>query len=664
MKRMKQWFLLLITLVLLLSAACFAEEMTASTADEFSACIAQVRDTEPETFSVTVQPELLAQLEADNYAALHQLCRLADMADYRFRLSTSGTITFQNVVFQDLNIAVCKTTDDVKNALRQFVESGTAEFELHCNADLFASLFTQGGMYRLLNELGIEDCTMKGNSRHQIFLSELQAMTVPCAQVATISEAGEQISFWREENVPAFNLLFDLDAYQALTRDDYRLIAFLGGVDNYRLSYNSRTGMLYFTEVTYSELPGSYCTSEEDVVSAIRAMGARGVSDFQLMLDQPTYDAVYADYFSRLSELQAQAGMTDAQLSYSGVSRLLIFKNAVINADATIFSTMEEVTALVNETAARCGTELSMLLTKELYADLMDGVSSFFVSDAKFYDFIANAGILTADDITFNRQAGAINMRGIRYYAGISIMNAVESGDLSGLTSREQQALDAAREMAEACRRESDVETAKAIHDALCERIIYTDDETTEEDDCCIGALLTGEANCDGYADAMMLVGRLVGLNIRFQHGDSQNDLLGMFSTHMWNLIELDGSWRMIDVTWDDMEGGRLYVWFNIGEDRASLSHTWNADMTVPMLAVTDETARPVAEYFAPDTEAAAAAISSAQADGHTVFEIYFTGEDAPGQIAARELLRQNLSTSFSFVWLDSIKCAHVELVP
>ena len=664
MKRMKQWFLLLIILVLIFPAGCFAEEMTAATADELTACIAQVRDAEPETFAVTVQPELLAQLEADNYAALHRLCRLADMAEYRFRVTTSGTITFQNVVFEDLNIAVCETMDSVKTALRQFVENGTEQFELHCNAELFASLFTQGGMYRLLNELGIEDCTMKGNTRHQIFLSELKAMTVPYAPVATISEAGEQISVWREENVPAFNLLFDMDAYQALTRDDYRLIAFLGGVDNYRMSHSSRTGMLYFTEVTYSELPGAYCTSEEEVVNAIRAMGARGVTDFQLMLDQPTYDAVYTDYFSRLSELQAQAGMTDSQLSYSGVSRLLIFKNATINADAAIFSDMAEVTALVNETAARGGSELSMLLTKELYADLMDGVSSFFVSDAKFYDLIANAGILTADDISFNRQAGAINMRGIRYYAGITIMNAVESGDLSALTAREQQALDAARELAESCKRSSDAETARAIHDALCEQIVYTNDETTEEDDCCIGALLTGEANCDGYADAMMLVGRLAGLNIRFQHGDSQHDLLGMFSTHMWNLIELDGTWRMIDVTWDDVEGSKLYVWFNIGEDRAALSHTWNTDMTMPMLAVTDAQSRPVAEYFVADSEAAAAAIASAQADGHTVFELTFTGDELFGEITARELLRRNLSTSFSYIWLDSLKCMHVELMP
>ena len=76
-------------------------------------------------------------------------------------------------------------------------------------------------------------------------------------------------------------------------------------------------------------------------------------------------------------------------------------------------------------------------------------------------------------------------------------------------------------------------------------------DDVLDEGDGCIGALLNGQADCDGYADAMFLVGRLAGLNVRRQYGDSANGgVSGWFTTHMWNLIELDGSWRMMDVTW------------------------------------------------------------------------------------------------------------------
>ena len=88
---------------------------------------------------------------------------------------------------------------------------------------------------------------------------------------------------------------------------------------------------------------------------------------------------------------------------------------------------------------------------------------------------------------------------------------------------------------------------------SISENLRWGNDDATDEDDCCIGALLDGRANCDGYADALLLVGRLAGLNVRYQHGDSLNGGMGSyFSTHMWNLIELDGAWRMIDANWDD----------------------------------------------------------------------------------------------------------------
>lgn len=156
-------------------------------------------------------------------------------------------------------------------------EELAAYLALVCSEELFQQLFREGGMYRLMAELGVEDFTMKGNTRNHIFLSELKMMSLPYARVSSVSEAGEKIAAWREKNVSAFNLLFDMDAYNALTRDDYSLMAFLGGAERYRLSYNSYTGMLYFTEVTYSAIPGAYCQSEDEVVAAIRAMAQRGI---------------------------------------------------------------------------------------------------------------------------------------------------------------------------------------------------------------------------------------------------------------------------------------------------------------------------------------------------------------------------------------------------
>ena len=193
------------------------------------------------------------------------------------------------------------------------------------------------------------------------------------------------------------------------------------------------------------------------------------------------------------------------------------------------------------------------------------------------YDLIAQAGIFDYE-ISSSRATGAIMIAVNAYYPGTAILRALEEGSESSLYVREQATLAAAQKLAEECRGDDPLETARRIHDALCESIVYTDDEETDEDDTAIGALLNGQANCDGYADAFYLVGTLAGLELRYQHGDSRVKGRGLASfgeavTHMWNLMKIDDTWRMVDVTWDDDEDlGPGYTWFNIGKDRASLS--------------------------------------------------------------------------------------------
>lgn len=357
--------------------------------------------------------------------------------------------------------------------------------------------------------------------------------------------------------------------------------------------------------------------------------------------------------------------MTSGSMGFSSVSCIYRFENAVITADVTVLTTLQEVTAHMEACAKRGDKDISMLLAEDVYDALMEGVDAIFASDAKFYDMIANAGICDAEDISFNRHSGAISLRGVQYYAGTNILRALESGDLSTLTAREQEALAAARSMAADCARSTPADTALAIHDALCALITYTDDEATDEDDCCIGALLSGKANCDGYADALVLVGHLAGLNVRYQHGDSLKGGMGSyFSTHMWNLIELDGTWRMIDATWDDGGDSAYHLWFNIGEDRAALSHVWSREMTVPMQPVTDTANRPVAEYFAANEAEITAAATAAQLAGHTVFDVYVSADSGLGMIAAREALLKGIYGTIRYGWVDTFRCLHVELEP
>lgn len=660
---MKMYRVLALLLVLLfLPAAAFADEKI-STVEELQTYLAKCREEKQDVFVISVPSALGKELSADNNALLDQLLEQVGVESYEVRISRNTKLTFNKVKYGALLPEASLTVEAAKAAIAAFLPGADQELTIVCAEDVFQYLFREGGIFRVLAELGVEDADVKGNNKGHIFLSNVQMMSVPYAQVSSVSEAGEKIAAWREQKAPAFKLVFDMDVYESLTRDDYSMMAFLGGADDYRLYNYYEKGVLSFTEVTYTDVPGVYCQSEDEVVSAIRAMGAKGFTSFQLRLDQNTYDKVYEGYFKRLSQLQAQAGMTEGDLRYSGVTRTLIFDNAVIQADVTILGSLAEVSAQVEAASQRGDKDIALLIDADVYADLMEGVSAFFVSDAKFYDLIANAGICGADDIGLNRASGLINLKGVKYYAGTNILRALENGDESVLTAREQQALAAAREMAANCQRSTDAATALAIHDALCARITYVNDETTEEDDCCIGALLDGRANCDGYADALLLVGKLSGLNVRYQHGDSLKGGLGsLFSTHMWNLVEIDGSWRMIDVTWDDLGDKSCYLWFNIGEDRAALSHVWSREMSVPMQPATDLTSRPVVEYTAATADEVTAAALAAQLAGHKVFDLYVTDETM-GAIPTREALLRGLSGSVYYSWVDALHCAHVEIV-
>jgi hypothetical protein len=75
---------------------------------------------------------------------------------------------------------------------------------------------------------------------------------------------------------------------------------------------------------------------------------------------------------------------------------------------------------------------------------------------------------------------------------GWKIACTVAKDDLHPLTKREKETLAAASLLAEKSKRDDDLSTALAIHDALCDMNVYTDDPSTEEDDNAIGALLYG----------------------------------------------------------------------------------------------------------------------------------------------------------------------------
>ena len=120
----------------------------------------------------------------------------------------------------------------------------------------------------------------------------------------------------------------------------------------------------------------------------------------------------------------------------------------------------------------------------------------------------------------------------------------------------------------------------------------------------------------------------------------------------MWNLLLIDGSWRMVDVTWDDDEGrGPDYTWFNLGYDRASRSHVWNEEMAVELLAETDLDARPENEFSVRSAREMEAAVDEALQQGYQSFSLIFDGEGYADYEAALERISQGVSGAYQYAW-------------
>lgn len=101
-----------------------------------------------------------------------------------------------------------------------------------------------------------------------------------------------------------------------------------------------------------------------------------------------------------------------------------------------------------------------------------------------------------------------------------------------------------------------DAEKALVLHDFLAANCEYG---SHEESDTKYGALVDGKALCTGYAKAYEALLQKAGVPCTTV----------VNSTHEWNLVEIDGEWYHVDVTWDDARGAGqiLHDYFLLSDD-------------------------------------------------------------------------------------------------
>ena len=140
-----------------------------------------------------------------------------------------------------------------------------------------------------------------------------------------------------------------------------------------------------------------------------------------------------------------------------------------------------------------------------------------------------------------------------------------------------------------------DIVKEKVIYDWIIDNTTYDYDSANKPDAQfgeamghawdIYGALIDGKIVCEGYAKAFVYLCHQVGINATTVSGHC--DGIG----HMWNAVEIEKEWYMIDVTWDDVDLDFPFVnYFNNTTKVFNNSRTTDTMLAVPVCTATKYT--------------------------------------------------------------------------
>ena len=123
------------------------------------------------------------------------------------------------------------------------------------------------------------------------------------------------------------------------------------------------------------------------------------------------------------------------------------------------------------------------------------------------------------------------------------------------------------------------------VYDASADDYVYTNTP--------YGCLVKGRCVCGGYASAFSCVMHALGINCLYVFGSADNGV--KYDMHGWNLVESEGEWYVMDVTWDDTgtadrSGSEAsYDYFCITTEEAMKNHYFvNRFVTLPICTATE----------------------------------------------------------------------------
>lgn len=164
----------------------------------------------------------------------------------------------------------------------------------------------------------------------------------------------------------------------------------------------------------------------------------------------------------------------------------------------------------------------------------------------------------------------------MEYWDNYPIVRAVETNDLTNLTSKQTQLLRRYYDIIAQCTNSNMTAYQKevAIHDYLVNNVEYDETKKLENTHSAYGAIIEGKSVCDGYAESFKTMMDMLGIECQVVIGEAAGE------DHEWNMVCLDGAWYQVDVTWDDPVGknglGVSHKYFNVTDNELRRDHNWD----------------------------------------------------------------------------------------
>lgn len=179
-------------------------------------------------------------------------------------------------------------------------------------------------------------------------------------------------------------------------------------------------------------------------------------------------------------------------------------------------------------------------------------------------------------------------------------------------------------------------QTELEIHDYIVENCEYKLVENEHIYSSAYGALVKGEAACEGYSKAAKLLFDRAGIESAVVSGISVAED-GTGGAHMWNAVKVYGDFYYLDCTWDDPlnedgESVKIYSYFNLSNEMIASTHTdfsydFGCNSTAANYYI--KTGRYFETYDRGDEEAVARIVADELDAGGNLIEIRFGSKEA-----------------------------------